>query len=89
MPTLKDFYRGLTPSQKAAFASACDTSLAYLSQVVNRHRAPSPRLARLIHAASGFSVPLSAIRPDIWSDTAGVEKRRATRSDRRPAGKFQ
>lgn len=88
MSTLKSFYRGLTPHQKVAFAERCGTSLAYLSQVANSHRAPSPRLARIIHAASGFTVPLSALRPDVWSETARVEKRRATRSDNASVDKF-
>lgn len=89
MLTLKNFYRRLSPEQKTAFAATCDTSLAYLSQVVHRHRAPSPRLARLIHAASGFAVPLSEIRPDIWPAAAGVEKRRAKLSDDPPVDKFR
>lgn len=68
MLTLKAYYLALTPSQKTAFAKMAGTNTAYLSHIVNGHRSASPRLARRLHEASGFTVALHSIRPDIWAD---------------------
>jgi len=63
---LKTYYLGLPPTDRSAFADRAGTTMGYLSLVINGHRRASPELARKLYDASGKTVPLGAIRPDIW-----------------------
>ena len=46
------------------------TSYAYVYQMANGIRNPSPKVARRIHAETNRMVSLEELRPDIWGDAA-------------------
>jgi len=54
---------------REAFAKRAGTTYAYLIQLAGGHRAASPKLAKALHKASRCEIALSAIRPDIWSES--------------------
>lgn len=64
---LKQYLDELEPQQREAFAKRAGTNTAYLIQLAGKHRAPSPKLAKALVAASRNKLSLSALRPDIWS----------------------
>jgi DNA-binding transcriptional regulator YdaS (Cro superfamily) len=65
---LKAYLDDLEPEQREAFAKRAGTSPAYLLQLAGKHRAPSPKLAKALVAASRNRLSLEALRPDIWAD---------------------
>lgn len=64
---LKQYVDSLDPDARDAYARRAGTTLAYLYQLTGGHRAPSPQLAKRLHAESGNRVKLAKLRPDIWA----------------------
>lgn len=65
---LKQYLDTLQPDQREAYARRAGTTYAYLIQLAGGHRAASPKLAKALHAESRKKIPLSKLRPDIWSE---------------------
>ena len=51
-------------------AKAVGVTPAFIWMVANHTRNASPRLAKLIHAATDRTVSLEELRPDIWGEAA-------------------
>ena len=66
MTTFRRYYDSLTPAQRTDIAARANTKPIYLYQIATGVRKPSPDMAKRLHAASGFAVPLASLRPDIW-----------------------
>lgn len=66
MTTLRAYYDALSTEQRAAIADRAGTKPIYLYQLAYGYRAPSPEMAKRLHEATGYAVPLHALRPDIW-----------------------
>lgn len=64
---LKQYVDSLEPPDREEYAKRAGTTVAYLYQLTGGHRAPSPGLAKRLHAESGSKVKLSKLRPDIWA----------------------
>lgn len=66
MTTLRQYYDALSVEQRAAIAARAGTKPIYLYQLAYGYRQASPAMARKLHEATGYAVPLHAMRPDIW-----------------------
>lgn len=66
MTTLRQYYDALSAEQRAEIATRAGTRPIYLYQLAYGYRKPSPNMAKRLHQATGFAVPLSVLRPDIW-----------------------
>ena len=66
MTTFRDYFDNLTTAQKEEIARRAGTRPIYLYQIAAGLRRPSTDLAKKIHHASGFTVSLNALRPDVW-----------------------
>ena len=64
MQTLSDIWQGLSPEGKRALAVRCGTSMDYLYQLSVGYRHASPRMARIVHGATGVPIR-SLVRPEL------------------------
>ena len=78
MTTFTDYYNALNQAQRQEIARRAGTKAIYLYQIAAGIRRPSPAMAKKLHEASGFVVPLHGLRPDVW-DAASVSPQRVTR----------
>ena len=75
---LRTYLLSLGKPGKAALATACNTSPAYLEQIAGGHRACREALAMAIDRASGGAVTVEELRPDLiahWQYLRGTAKR--------------
>ena len=67
---MKTYFSGLSPQEKKILADKLETSVAYLSQIANRHRYPGHGLSKRIEIETEGCVTRQELRPDIFGDTA-------------------
>lgn len=65
----QSFWQSLPPDEKQRLAENANTSVGYLHLVAGKHRRPGPELAKRLVAASGGTLTLPTLRPDLWGES--------------------
>lgn len=72
MADFKEYFRGLSGSEKDHLAKVCGTSKGYLSQIAYKHRPCGEGLAIEIEKATSSAVRCEDLRPDVdWQYLRG------------------
>lgn len=73
MDTLLHYLNSLSPSEQAAYAARCGTTVGYLRKAISKRQRFDGALARLLDEQSGGYVKKAMLRPDIWPELAEQE----------------
>lgn len=80
MDTLREYLRGLSPVEQAAFASRCGTSIGYLRKALSVGQSVGESLAINMERESRGAIRCEDIRPDVdWAylRSTGAKRTRA------------
>jgi len=73
METLLLYLNSLSPSEQAAYAARCGTTVGYLRKAISKRQRFDGALARLLDEQSGGVVKRALLRPDIWPELVEQE----------------
>lgn len=64
---LREYYLGLTPEQREAYAKRAGTTIGYLPQLMTWHRFPKPNLMKALAEASEGNVSRDEVLEHFYS----------------------